>query len=131
MCMIVLAVVVPQMFVVVYTYKDRREGDRGREGRREGGKEREGEGERERERERGRSWSGGRERTGRRKMSEYNPFFFLRSVGIYCCLEMDEYGKFERKARTLPASMDNATLSTTWDQVMHVNVTVTLNYAVL
>ena len=62
-------------------------------------------------------------------MSEYNSIF-LRSVGIYCCLEMDEYGKFERKARTLPASMDNATLSTTWDQVMHVNVTVTLYYSI-
>lgn len=39
-------------------------------------------------------------------------------VGIYCCLELDEYGKFERKARTLPVTMDNATLITTWDQVM-------------
>ena len=40
------------------------------------------------------------------------------SVGIYCCLELDEYGKFERKARTLPVTLDNATLNTTWDQVM-------------
>ncbi len=42
----------------------------------------------------------------------------LHAVGIYCCLELDEYGKFERKARTCPVTMDNATLISTWDQVM-------------
>ena len=41
----------------------------------------------------------------------------LPTVGIYCCLELDEYGKFERKARTCPVTMDNATLISTWDQV--------------
>ena len=40
------------------------------------------------------------------------------AVGIYCCLELDEYGKFERKARTCPVTMDNATLISTWDQVI-------------
>ena len=44
MCVMVVAVGVPQMFVVVYTYKDEREGDRGREGRKEGGRKREREG---------------------------------------------------------------------------------------
>jgi len=40
-----------------------------------------------------------------------------KPAGLYCCLELDEYGKFERKARTLPSSTDTATLNTTWDQV--------------
>ena len=37
-------------------------------------------------------------------------------MGLYCCLELDEYGKFERKARTLPTNTDGVTLITTWDQ---------------
>ena len=45
---------------------------------------------------------------------------FCFAVGLYCCLELDEYGKFERKARTLPTNTDNATLTTTWDQVSQV-----------
>ena len=40
------------------------------------------------------------------------------TAGLYCCLEVDEYGKFERKARTLPTNTDTATLNTSWDQVM-------------
>ena len=39
------------------------------------------------------------------------------AVGLYCCLELDEYGKFERKARTTPTNADNVTLIATWDQV--------------
>ncbi len=39
------------------------------------------------------------------------------TAGVYCCLELDEYGKFERKARTIPTTTDNPTLVTSWDQV--------------
>ena len=63
---------------------------------------------RERERERQREiW----------RVTMYLVFVPSTAVGIYCCLELDEYGKFERKARTLPVTMDNATLISTWDQV--------------
>ena len=36
-------------------------------------------------------------------------------VGLFCGLELDEYGKFDRKARTRPATTDLTTLNTVWD----------------
>ena len=39
--------------------------------------------------------------------------------GIYCAVELDEYGKFERKVKTLPVLNDATTLGATWDQVCH------------
>ena len=38
------------------------------------------------------------------------------SGGVYCAVELDEYGRFERKARTLPVPAEPAI---TWDQVTH------------
>ena len=35
---------------------------------------------------------------------------------------MDEYGRFDRKARTLPSNTDPTTLSTTWDQDFELEV---------
>ena len=39
-----------------------------------------------------------------------------------CALEVDEYGRFDRKARTLPAMPDTATLITNWDQDFEMEV---------
>lgn len=44
-------------------------------------------------------------------------YYATPTASLYCCLELDEYGKFERKARTLPSNNDPVTLITTWDQV--------------
>lgn len=47
---------------------------------------------------------------------------FSLPVGLHCALELDEYGRFDRKARTLPSNTDPTTLSTTWDQDFELEV---------
>lgn len=46
-----------------------------------------------------------------------------KSAGVYCVLELDEYGKFERKARTQPTGTDDPTLLTSWDQDFEIELT--------
>ena len=41
-------------------------------------------------------------------------------TGTYCCLEVDDYGKFDRKARTPVANAENDV--TTWDQAYELEV---------
>ena len=50
----------------------------------------------------------------------YLPVVLYCTGGIYCAVELDEYGKFERKAKTLPVQNDATTLGATWDQVCRV-----------
>ena len=38
----------------------------------------------------------------------------------YCCLEVDDYGKFDRKARTPVANVENDV--TTWDQAYELEI---------
>lgn len=45
-----------------------------------------------------------------------------KQVGLHCALELDEYGRFDRKARTLPVNTDMTTLTTTWDQDFEVEI---------
>lgn len=53
------------------------------------------------------------------------------SAGLYCCLELDEYGKFERKACTLPTNTDGIALETTWDQDFELELVGSHNLKVL
>ena len=39
---------------------------------------------------------------------------------MYCCLEVDDYGKFDRKARTPAANAENDVI--TWDQAYELEV---------
>ena len=49
-------------------------------------------------------------------MDNSYPFsIFLCTVGLFCGLELDEYGRLDRKARTRPANTDLTTLNTVWD----------------
>ncbi len=59
------------------------------------------------------------------------PLPSLPTAGLYCCLELDEYGKFERKARTLPTNTDGVTLETTWDQDFELELVGSHNMKVL
>ena len=49
-------------------------------------------------------------------------FLYPSLVGLHCALELDEYGRFDRKARTLPVNTDMTTLTTTWDQDFEVEI---------
>lgn len=42
--------------------------------------------------------------------------------GLHCGLEFDEYSRFDRKARTLPANIDPITLMVVWDQDFEIEV---------
>ena len=39
------------------------------------------------------------------------------AAGLYCALELDEYGRLDRKARTTPTSFDPVKSAASWDEV--------------
>ena len=47
-------------------------------------------------------------------------YVLLFVIVTYCCLEVDDYGKFDCKARTPVANADNDV--TTWDQVYELEI---------